>query len=145
MRCFFKAMREYALFGGRSGRREFWSFFAGFAFFGLLAVWLDRATDSYNFRTGVAVFTSFWFFGFLLPWMAACTRRLHDSGRSGFWLLPGLAALIYLYVFSMPVAQAPVKPFWPLAALCGAVWAVLMLLPGDDGPNAFGAPEQPWC
>ena len=145
MRCFIKAMREYALFEGRSGRREFWSFLVGFVLFGLLSVWLDRVTGSYNFRTGVAVFASFWFFGFVLPWMAVSVRRLHDTGRRGIWLAPGLFAVGYLYILSMPAAQERLLPFWPLAALAGAGYLALMMLPGEPGENAYGPPEQPWC
>ena len=145
MRCFFKAMREYADFHARSGRREFWLFFVGWALFGALSVWLDRSTGSYNFKSGIAVFESFWFFGFLLPWMAASVRRLHDTGRSGWWLAAFLPGLVYLYAVFMPDAQDVLLPWWPAAALSWAAYLALMALPGDDGPNAYGKPERAWC
>ncbi len=145
MRCFIKAMREYANFDGRSGRREYWLFIIGWAFFGALSIWIDGAAGTYNFRTGVAVVESFWFFGFLLPWMAATARRLHDTGRSGWFMSPFLLALVYFYIFAMPAARPYLMPYLAPAAFLALAWAVFMALPGNEGENAYGKPEQAWC
>ena len=145
MRCFIKALRDYANFGSRSGLREYWLFVAGWAVIGAFSVWLDRITGSYNFRTGIAVFESFWLFGFILPWMAASVRRLHDGGFSGWWLTPFLLVLLHVYIAAMPRAWPHVAFLWPLAALGLAGYLVIMAWPGDRGENRFGRPEQPWC
>lgn len=84
--CFSK----YADFNGRAGRPEFWWFFL-FLVLG-------------NFVTGLLGDMLGLLFGLatLLPSLAAGARRLHDTGRSGWWqllaLIPvlGWIALIYL-------------------------------------------------
>ncbi len=145
MRCFIKAMRDYANFGSRSGRREYWLFILFWALLGALSIWIDRATNSYNFRTGIAVFESFWFFGLVLPWLAASVRRLHDAGFSGWWVAPVLLTWLYVYIAAMPRAWPHVSAWWPLAAAGAAISIALLAWPGTKGENRYGKPEQAWC
>jgi uncharacterized membrane protein YhaH (DUF805 family) len=48
----------------------------------------------------------------IIPWLAVCVRRLHDTNRSGIWLLLallvpfcGLAVLYFLVIDSDPGAN----------------------------------------
>lgn len=145
MRCFIKVLREYAMFEGRSGRREYWLFIIGWLLIGAVSVWVDRVTNSYNFRTGIAVFESFWFFSFILPWTAATVRRLHDADWSGWWAIAFLAVNVWLYAAAMPLAWPHMRFSWPLAAAGVLAWAIVMALPPSRGENRFGKPEQAWC
>ena len=145
MRCFIKVLRDYAIFGSRSGRREYWLFVIGWLITGLATIWLDRITDSYNFRTGIAVFESFWFFSIILPWLAATVRRLHDADWSGWWAALFLAVYVWFYIAAMPSAWPYMRATWPLAAAGALVWAIIMTRPPSKGKNRFGKPEQAWC
>lgn len=89
-------LRRWADFHGRSCRSEFWLWFA-FHVAVLLGLRLLQAL------TGMALFD--WLLlavqlFMLLPALAVSVRRMHDIGRSGWWvlacLLPGLGALLFL-------------------------------------------------
>jgi len=76
--CFAK----YADFNGRATRSEYWWFF--------LFVVLAGAILSMFGRPLAGVF----YLATLLPWLAVAVRRLHDTDRSGWWLLVGFVPLV---------------------------------------------------
>ncbi|WP_457320852.1 DUF805 domain-containing protein [Roseateles sp. P5_E11] len=87
--CFSK----YVDFSGRASRSEYW-WFALFVFgasfvLGMFSQWLNII----------------FLLGTLLPQLAAATRRLHDTGRSGWWQLIGLIPLIGFIVLIVFLAQ----------------------------------------
>lgn len=87
--CFVK----YADFAGTASRSEFW----WWALFNVLA---GMALDAIDWRLS-AVFT----IGTLLPYVAVTTRRLHDTGRTGWWQLVGLVPIIGWIVLLVWLAQ----------------------------------------
>ena len=117
--------RNFGNFWGRSGRAEFW-YWALFAFlllwtlgFGVAAVEgidaLDLSGEAFRraftektrgletpFKIFLIVFGTITF----LPSLAVSVRRLHDTGRSGLWLLinvvPIIGAFVLLYFFALP-------------------------------------------
>jgi uncharacterized membrane protein YhaH (DUF805 family) len=74
--------RKYADFTGRASRSEYWWFF--------LFIVLVSAALSYVSNALSGIFA----IGTLLPSLAAATRRLHDTGRSGWWQLIWLVPFI---------------------------------------------------
>jgi uncharacterized membrane protein YhaH (DUF805 family) len=102
---------RYAVFEGRADRAEYWWFFlANFIIFAILGTLAQVSTVFLVIDTaaGLAVF---------IPSLAVAMRRLHDTGRSGWWLLIGLI---------------------PIAGFI--IVLVLLALEGDRGPNQYGAP-----
>jgi len=92
--CFSK----YADFSGTASRPEFWWFML-FVFIVSLALSLISQTIGAIF--GLAV---------LLPELAVGARRLHDTGRSGWWVLIGLVPIvgfIVLLIFTLQRSDAP--------------------------------------
>jgi uncharacterized membrane protein YhaH (DUF805 family) len=75
-------LRKYATFGGRASRSEYWWFFL----FGLL---VGAAASLFSERLNALVSLFL-----LLPSTAVGARRLHDIGRSGWWLLLWLVPVI---------------------------------------------------
>ena len=75
---------------------------------------------------------------FLVPTVAVGVRRLHDSGRSGLWLLLGYGPLA---MANLPIADDGSLDFVLSGALIMGVGALLimMLLPGTSGQNQHGA------
>jgi len=73
---------KYADFTGTASREEYWWFFLFLVLGSLLAIALN---------TGLAMAFSL---ATILPSLAAATRRLHDTGRSGWWLLISLVPLL---------------------------------------------------
>lgn len=94
MHDYFSVLRKYGRFSGRSRRREFWMFMlVTLAVASILAI-LDR----FLFRNSVlsggsgVLFNLYWLVT-LIPGWALTVRRLHDTGRSGWYLLFSLVPL----------------------------------------------------
>jgi uncharacterized membrane protein YhaH (DUF805 family) len=99
---------------GRSDRPEYWYFFL----FTILVYIIVAFVDELVMRADGNVAALF-FFLLLIPSIPVTVRRLHDIGRSGWWVLIGL----------IPVLGALVLLYWTI-------------LPGNDGANAYGlAPD----
>lgn len=84
---------KYVDFSGRASRSEFWWFF-------LFCCLVGLAAGMFGFIVNCLVFL-----GLLLPQVAAATRRLHDTGRSGWWQLIGLVPVIGWIVMIVFLAQ----------------------------------------
>ena len=107
---FFDAVKvcfaKYADFDGRASRPEYWWF--------LLAVSLgSAAADS----IGLRVAGLFWAVT-ILPLLAVGARRLHDTNRSGWWQLLGLApfGVFVLFILMAQKSMPPLSPAEPVAA-----------------------------
>ena len=105
-------MHNYANFNGRASRSEYWWFFL----FGFLAVIpamiLDGLTGIVLIDAGAGIsygpFYVLTGMGILLPGISVMVRRLHDSGRSGWWYFIGLVpcvGIIILLVFLIQDGQ----------------------------------------
>jgi uncharacterized membrane protein YhaH (DUF805 family) len=106
-------LSKYVTFIGRSSRSAYWWFYL----FNLIVFIAAFIIDSV-LGTGY-VFYSLAGLALLLPNLAVSVRRLHDTGRSGWWLLIGLIPII------------------------GAIVLLVFFLQGSDGPNNWGpAPDQ---
>jgi uncharacterized membrane protein YhaH (DUF805 family) len=87
--CFTK----YADFTGRAGRPEYWWFMLFIALASLVASMISNLLG--------AVFSV----ATLLPSIAAATRRLHDTNRSGWWQLICLVPVVGIIVLVVFLAQ----------------------------------------
>ena len=101
-----EVLQRYAQFGGRAARSEFWPFIllhAGIAWFLAALAALSLASTGWLF--GALVFV--YLLATLLPWIGVMLRRLHDIGRSGWWILIGLVPIvsIVLLVFALLPSQ----------------------------------------
>jgi len=100
-------LKKYAQFTGRSTRPEYW-WYALYAFVAFVAA------STYDLISGLKI--GLILIGALvLPGIAVTVRRLHDVGRSGWWLLIGL----------IPLVGTGILLWWNCQ-------------PGTIGPNRFG-------
>lgn len=115
-------LKRYFDFSGRSRRLEYW-LFTVFVWGILIAEFVigKQVTDALGVaaRKGepadvVLLIMVVTWLGLFIPWLAALVRRLHDSDRSGLWLL------IYFLPFG------------------GLVLLVFLFLDGTEGPNSYG-------
>ena len=93
MDWYLDALRKYSEFSGRSRRMEYWMFtlvnIAVIVVLSLLAGFRDG--DGF----GVLSFALILYVLFaIIPGLAVSVRRLHDTGRSGWWLLISLVPVI---------------------------------------------------
>jgi uncharacterized membrane protein YhaH (DUF805 family) len=129
MDLMFQPLRKYADFNGRARRSEFWLFWLLLVIIQIVfsvvlsavggsammmsdpsaAVGLGGAAGVVMLALCVVML------GLLIPSLAVAVRRLHDTNRSGWWLLIGLI------------------PFLGALALL-----IFYVLDGTPGPNRFG-------
>jgi len=124
-----KVYRNYVGFTGRADRKEFWYFILFYVIVSAVLQILDRVAfggpqiidsgrhwvASHDFQPLTAIFAVI----SLCPSIAVTMRRLHDTGKSGWWVLIGLIPLI------------------------GWIWLlVLCAAKGDPSPNGHGEPPE---
>ena len=114
MNWFLVALKKYATFSGRARRAEYWYFVLFYLLISLGICLLEWVVGlSGDDRRGPL--SLLFDLGLFLPSLAVGVRRLHDIGRSGWWLLIGLVPIVG--------------------------WLVLLyflVTEGDRGPNAYG-------
>jgi uncharacterized membrane protein YhaH (DUF805 family) len=105
---------HYVKFDGRASRSAFW----WWALFALLVYAVCAIIDVAIFETLILYWIAV--LGLLLPGLSVAIRRLHDTDRSGWWLLIDLVPII------------------------GPIVLLVFFLQGSDpGPNRFGpAPDS---
>jgi DNA-binding CsgD family transcriptional regulator len=91
-------LSKYADFEGEASRAEFWWF--------ALFVGLGQAALTYIHINVGSLFA----IAMLLPLLAVGARRLHDIGKSAWWLLFGLAPVAGLVVLAVLWALPPEEP-----------------------------------
>lgn len=147
---------KYDQFGGRAGRREFWLFWLVHFVLLVVAAVADGFAfpDTEWFESGpiLAIYGSATF----VPVLAIGARRLHDTGRTGwfqllmaFWL-PAFAfgaATASLAVFDGSETEVGVTGTLTLvfliAALIGTVILIVFaIMPGDESDNQYGMPNE---
>ncbi|EHR0248254.1 TPA: DUF805 domain-containing protein [Vibrio parahaemolyticus] len=91
MDWYLAVLKKYAVFSGRARRKEYWMFFLFNLIFSFILGFVDGFLGTVFIGTiyGLAV---------LIPGIAVTVRRLHDIGRTGWWVLIGLIPLIGLIV-----------------------------------------------
>lgn len=95
MNYYFKLIKHYADFKGRAGRKEYWMFMLFNILFFKLTILMDfllgTSIDKLSF--GGLFFLAYSLFIFI-PGLAFTVRRLHDVGKSGWFLLIGFIPVI---------------------------------------------------
>ncbi len=129
--------KKYADFSGRSRRVEFWSFSVLFVALTLAANFID-AMDGVRVpvAAGMGVMELSISLMLLLPFLAVGARRLHDTGRSGWWMM----LLYFPYLGWIISRDNPRAELMSLGALTiGFVALVIFLvLPGSEMENRYG-------
>src|SRR6516225_4086946 len=110
-------LKRYAEFTGRSRRKEYWMFVLLSIGIYLIASMLDGIAGMNGIiaRTYGPI-TALVALALLVPTLAVSIRRLHDSDRSGWWLLLGLVPMVGEIIV-----------------------LIFMVLKGTPGANSFGA------
>jgi uncharacterized membrane protein YhaH (DUF805 family) len=114
-------LSKYATFAGRASRAEFWRWVVVFVVITLVTRMIDGMLFASSIREGLYVrgamqpLTFLTILALFLPNMALAVRRLHDIGRSGWWLL----------LMAVPLVGPLVLLYW-------------YVQPSEDGPNQYG-------
>lgn len=117
MNWYLAVLKNYAGFSGRARRQEYWMFT-------LINVVLDVVLYSLFLISHSTIFTllsSLYGLAILLPGLAVFVRRMHDTGRSGWWFFLALIPLV--------------------GVIIQLVW---LATEGNQGPNSYGPdPKRP--
>lgn len=112
MKYWLECWKKYAVFSGRARRKEYWMFVLFnfiISFLVGLVLGVVGAPEAALVMSGLYTLVAF------LPGLAAACRRLHDTGRSGWWILITLIPYIGFIIF-----------------------LVFMCLDSQPGGNAYG-------
>jgi uncharacterized membrane protein YhaH (DUF805 family) len=99
--CYIKVLKNYANFDGRARRAEYWYFFL----FNMIIAFPLAIVGG---LIGNTILSTLYSCAIFLPSLAVGVRRMHDVGKSGWYLL------IPIYSFILAVTE------------------------GDSGPNNYG-------
>jgi uncharacterized membrane protein YhaH (DUF805 family) len=115
MNWYLAVLKKYAVFSGRAQRKEYWMFFLFniiiAILLGIIEVVIGISPDADE-----SILANIYSLAILLPSLAVSVRRLHDIGRSGWWLLIGLIPLIgviVLFVFAVQDGQPGPNQYGP--------------------------------
>ncbi|WP_237068560.1 DUF805 domain-containing protein [Microbulbifer guangxiensis] len=104
MHWYLKVLRNYTNFHGRAQRREYWFFVLFNLLIALMLSTIDGVTGLYSEEYGVGLLSGAYALLVLLPSLAVTARRLHDTGRTGWWILVSLIPLVgYLVLLAFMV------------------------------------------
>ena len=110
MNWYLTVLKKYAVFSGRACRAEYWMF----TLFNLIITFALYGIES--LAGGPGVVGGVYVLALLIPGIAVSVRRLHDTNRSGWWLLIGLVPLIgdiVLLVFMVQGSQPDENQYGP--------------------------------
>ena len=102
MNWYLHVLKNYATFSGRARRKEYWMFFLISALISIVLTLLDILLGTYSVEYEAGLFSGLYSLLILIPSIAVVVRRLHDTNRSGWWILISLIPLIgviVLFVF----------------------------------------------
>jgi uncharacterized membrane protein YhaH (DUF805 family) len=107
---------NYINFAGRATRPEYWYFILFLVLAGIVTGLIDYGIFG---TTEIGPVNGIFSLATLLPSIAVAIRRLHDIGRTGWWVLLSF----------VPIVGWIILIYWACQ-------------PGDPGPNAYGPPPS---
>jgi len=127
-------LNKYAVFTGRSRRSEYWWWALALFIVDIVIGLLFDASRGLGY-----VLYFVFVFGLLIPNIAVSVRRLHDTGRTGWWLLIGfipIVGAIILIVFLATDSTPGDNRYGPSPkAMAGP--------PPATGPAGYAPPPPP--
>jgi uncharacterized membrane protein YhaH (DUF805 family) len=94
--------QNYANFNGRSRRRAYWY---AYLYSGLITFGLSMFTSEVDPETLLVTYSPIyyiWVFANLIPGLAVAVRRMHDIGKSGWFILIPIYNIVLLATDSQP-------------------------------------------
>jgi uncharacterized membrane protein YhaH (DUF805 family) len=105
MYWFIQALTKYAVFSGRARRKEFWYFALFNTIISIVLVLIDFESGNLDPETGLGLLQGIYMLAILLPLISVSVRRLHDTGRSGWWFLVSFVPVVGHFVMLLFMVQ----------------------------------------
>ena len=106
MNWYIDVLKKYAVFSGRASRKEYWMFTLFSVVICVLLRLIELAIGGEVEEAEILV--GIYSLGIVIPSIAVTVRRLHDTGRSGWWVPIGIVPIIgtiVLVVFTVQGSQ----------------------------------------
>lgn len=94
MNWYLAVLKKYAVFSGRARRKEYWMYVLFYVIFAVVAMILDNVLGLASVETGYGPLYGLVALAHIIPSLAAGVRRMHDVGKSGWFLLIPIYSLI---------------------------------------------------
>ncbi len=109
MNWYLEVLKKYAVFNGRAHRKEYWYF----VLFNILVYvafgFIDAMVGTFNGEDRTGLLSGIYSLAILIPSIAVGVRRLHDTNRSGWWMLISLIPIIGAIVLIVYLASDSVS------------------------------------
>ena len=115
MNWYIEVMKKYSVFSGRARRSEYWFFVLINILISIILGFVATMTGIMGAGMHLGILSGLYSLAMIIPSLAVSVRRLHDTNRSGWWLLICLVPLIGLIIL-----------------------LVFMLLDSTPGENQYG-------
>ncbi|MEI6233218.1 MAG: DUF805 domain-containing protein [Planctomycetota bacterium] len=121
MNWYLAVLKKYAVFDGRSRRKEYWMYVLFNLLVGIVLAIIDGVLGTRT-SSGQGLLGGLYTLAVFLPGLGVAIRRLHDTGRSGWWFL-----IIFTCIGIFPFLY----------------WMILEGTPGENqyGPNPKDSPD----
>lgn len=117
MHWYIDVLKKYTVFSGRARRKEFWMFFLFSAIISIFLAVIDEFMGWQFEMDGESLgfLSTLYYVAVIVPYLALIFRRLHDTERSGWWILIAFIPIVGVLVL-----------------------LVFMILRGTAGENRYG-------
>lgn len=115
MGWYLSAISNYATFTGRARPKAFWMFVLFNIIIAFAIGFVEGLVGLVDEDSYIGIPSMLYSLFMICPSLAIAIRRLHDSGKSGFWILIGLLPAIGLLIL-----------------------LIFYVLPGTEGDNQYG-------
>lgn len=109
MNWYIAVLKKYAVFSGRARRKEYWFFALFNIIFSFVLGFIDAVVGTFDPSIGIGLLGGVYSLAVLLPGIGVFVRRLHDTGRSGWWffiafvpIVGAIVLLIFMFLDSNP-------------------------------------------
>lgn len=147
-------LEKYSDFRGRAPRAEYWWFtLALIVAFVVLAIVEGILGIHHMILYNYGPLTALLWLATIVPSIAVGVRRLHDTNRTGWWILLPVVPYCIAFILGgaammggaetgssigMAAGFGIASLFMLIGALCALVLLVFMVLPGTPGENRYG-------
>jgi uncharacterized membrane protein YhaH (DUF805 family) len=116
MNWYIGAVKKYSVFTGRARRKEYWYF----TLFNIVIIipltLIDMMTGTFSNEANMGLFSGVFILAILIPSIAVSIRRLHDTNRTGWWMLISFIPIlgpIVLLIFLVQDSQIGENRYGP--------------------------------
>ena len=143
-----RPVAKYADFTGRAPRAEYWWYTLGLIVVAIVLSIIESMLGINRMIAGIyGPLTVLFWLATVVPSIAVGVRRLHDTDRSGWWMLLPIVPYLAAGVLGGAAATGGgglgaglgvAAIFMFIGFICALVVLVFLVMPGTPGDNRFG-------